>query len=1042
MISKTFIERPILATVVAIVIVLAGLVTIGVLPIEQYPDITPPTIQVSCSYPGADAQTVAQTIATPIEEQVNGVDNMIYMSSVCASDGSYSLTVTFKVGTDPDMSNVLVQNRVAIAESSLPSAVTQLGITTKKKSTNMVLMAALISPDKRYDSIFLSNYATLNIFDELGRLPGVGDVFIFGSGDYSMRIWLDPDALQVRGLEPSDVISAIQEQNVQVAAGKIGAVPAPIGQQFEYTLSTLGRLSDVSEFENIIIKSEEGGRILRLKDVARVELGSQSYGVSGQLGGTPTAVLGVYQLPGANALSISANVREKMEELSKSFPEGLDYRILIDTTEFVSASIDEVYTTLFIAVILVLLVILLFLQDWRATIIPAITIPVSLIGTFAFMALMGFSINMLTLFGLILAIGIVVDDAIVVVENVSRHLETGMKNRKEATILAMKEVTGPIIATTLVLLAVFVPTSFMSGITGEMFQQFALTIAASTVISSINALTLSPALCALFLKPPKKKKFFIYTWFNKVFSKVENGYVHIVKGFVRKSALIILIFLILTVAAGYGFMKLPGSFIPEEDQGYFIVNIQLPDGASYERTNRVCQQLDAYYSKIPGINTYLNIIGYSILSGTSASNSATTFISMKNWNERKADSMVVQNIVDQLNAAFYMEVEEAEVFCFSPPAISGLGTSGGFSFVLQDKGNQGLDELQNMANEISEAGNQQSSLSKLNSTFRANVPQYYLDIDREKAKNLNLSLSSVFDVIHSYLGSSYVNDFNKFGRSYKVYLQADADNRSKIKDITKLNIRNNDGKMVPLGSILTEKEKLGASVVTRYNLYSSATINGFPAAGTSSGQALDLMDQIANEKLPSSFGHEWTSMSYQEKTAGSSTIIFILAFVMVFLVLAAQYESWTSPAAVIMAIPIALLGAVLSCFVRGLPISLYTQIGITLLIALASKNAILIVEFARDYRKSGKSIRESSIEAGRVRFRPILMTSFAFILGTFPLVIASGAAANSRISLGTAVFGGMLFATIVGTIFIPTFYKVMQSIQEGKSSKKKNPEND
>ena len=1036
MISKTFIERPILATVVAIFIVLAGLVTIGVLPIEQYPDITPPTVQVSCSYPGADAQTVAQTIATPIEEQVNGVDNMIYMSSVCASDGSYTLTVTFEVGTDADMSNVLVQNRVAIAESSLPSEVTQLGVTTKKKSTNMVLMAALISPDKRYDSIFLSNYATLNIFDELGRLPGVGDVFIFGSGDYSMRIWLDPDALQVRGMEPSDVISAIQEQNVQVAAGKIGAMPSPKNQQFEYTLSTLGRLSTVEEFENIIVRSEKGGKVLRLKDVGRVELGSQSYGMSGQYRGTPSATLGVYQLPGANALSISADVREKMKELSGSFPEGLEYRILIDTTEFVSASIDEVYETLFIAIILVLLVILLFLQDWRATIIPAITIPVSLIGTFAFMAMMGFSINMLTLFGLILAIGIVVDDAIVVVENVSRHLESGMKNRKEATILAMKEVTGPIIATTLVLLAVFVPTSFMSGITGEMFQQFALTIAASTVISSINALTLSPALCALFLQPPKKKKFFIYTWFNKGFSKVENGYVHIVKGFVRKSGLIILIYIILTVAAGYGFMKLPGSFIPEEDQGYFIVNIQLPDGATYERTAKVCADLNTYYEKIPGLDTYMNIIGYSILSGTSASNSATSFISMKNWKDRKADSMVVQNIVDQLNVAFYMGIEEAQVFCFSPPAISGLGTSGGFSFVLQDKGNQGLDELQNMAGEICEAGNQQSALSKLNSTFRANVPQYYLDIDREKAKNLNLSLSSVFNVIHSYLGSSYVNDFSKFGRSYKVYLQADADNRSKIEDITKLNIRNNDGKMVPLGSILSEKEKLGATVVTRYNLYSSATINGFPAAGTSSGQALNLMDQIANEKLSSSFGHEWTSMSYQEKTADSSTVIFILAFVMVFLVLAAQYESWTSPAAVVMSIPIALLGAVLACFVRGLPISLYTQIGITLLIALASKNAILIVEFARDYRKLGKSITESSIEAGRVRFRPILMTSFAFILGTFPLVVASGAAANSRISLGTAVFGGMIFATIVGTIFIPTFYKVMQKLQEGKSRKK------
>lgn len=1033
--SKFFIERPIFATVLAIVTVLLGFVSLISLPIAQYPEITPPTVEVTAYYYGADAETISEVVGQTIEQQVNGVENMLYMSSVSSSSGIYTLTITFEVGTDIDMATVLVQNRVSIAQASLPEEVKRLGVTTQKKSRNFVVMITLTSENDIFDNLYLNNYANLHIVDELKRLPGVGGVSTFGADDYSMRIWLDPDVLQARQLTPLDISSALSEQNVQVAAGRIGETPAPSGQKFQYTLSTQGRYSDPEEFGNSIIKSYPDGRVLRLKDVARIEMASKNYFIDATLNGHPTCVIQVFQLPGANALELAEAVKAKMEQLNKNFPPKLQYQISLDNTRFVTASIDEVYETLFIAFILVILVILLFLQDWRSTLIPTITIPVSIIGTFLVMAAMGFSINMLTLFGLILAIGIVVDDAIVVVENTSRHLEAGL-GRKEATILAMKEVTGPIIATTLVLLAVFIPTAFMGGITGQLFQQFAITIAASTVFSAINALTLSPSLCAMILRPPKESNFFIYKHFNKGFGVFQKGYNTIVSGFIRKIGLTIIIFVILVVLTFFGFVKMPSSFLPTEDQGYLMVSSQLPDGASLERTANYAKIMDSICSQIPEIEYYVNIIGFSVLENASVSNQAVSYIILKDWSERPNR----ENKVDFIAQKIMKEAkkhDEAIVIAFLPPSISGLGTSDGFEYMLQDKGNVGFSELQNMTTELTTKGNQTAGLSQLFSTFRATVPQLYLEIDRDKVKNQKLSLSSVFKTLTAYFGTMYVNDFNKFGRIYQVKIMAESMNRARVEDIYKLNVRNSDGNMVPFGSFVKVKEKLGAETVTRYNLYPAAKITGNASAGYSSGQAMTLMEQLSDQKLNNQFGYEWTSMSYQEKRASSSTaVIYALAFILIFLVLSAQYESWTSPVAVLFGIPLALAGAILGCLIMGLSISIYSQIGMILLIALAAKNAILIVEFARDNRMKGESIEKSAIDAANIRLRPILMTSFAFILGVFPLVIANGAGAASRVSLGSAVFFGMTLCTLLGTLFVPPFYVIMQRLQEYKSRKK------
>jgi len=1028
MFSRFFIERPIFATVLAIVVVIAGLVSVPTLPIAQYPDITPPTVRVSTTYPGANARVVADTVAAPIEQQVNGVEDMIYMSSTSGNDGSYALTVTFEVGTDLDMAQVLVQNRVAIAEPKLPEEVKRQGVTTQKQSTAIVLLITLTAPDGRYDTLYLSNFATLRLLDEIKRIPGVGDVNVFGGSDYSMRIWIDPNKLKARSLTMADVTSAIQEQNVQVAAGQIGQPPAPKGQPFQYSINTLGRLTDSEQFANIILKAD-GNRITRIKDVARVELGSQNYNQSAALNGAPAAAVSVYQLPGANALDVAEQIRATMHRLSKSFPEGLEWDIPFDTTKAVKASISEVYQTLFIAIALVFLTIYVFLQDWRATLIPAVTIPVSLVGTFAVMAALGFSINMLTLFGLVLAIGIVVDDAIVVVENVTRLVDGGMPAR-EAAIRAMEEVAGPVVATTLVLLAVFVPAAFMGGITGALNQQFALTIAAATVISSLNALTLSPALSAILLRPSQARTTGFFGAFNAVFERSSKGYVRVVAALVRRTALGMLIFAALTGLAGWGFQALPTGFIPIEDQGYFFAVAQLPDAASLERSDEVAARMMKAFLDTPGVSDAVTITGYSLLDSSNSSNTATAFIVMDPWDERTTPSLSQDGILHNVRHRLWA-IEDAISFAFVPPAINGVGVAGGFQMQLQDRGGVGFDELQQMAIEMVHDGDAQSGLHALNTTFRARVPQLFADVDRTKVKTLDIPLDDVFGTLQAALGSAYVNDFNRFGRTYQVNVQADSPFRQKVSDIGKLEVRNNRNAMIPLGSIVEVSETFGPQLVQRYNLYPSATINGEAAPGFSSGQALDLMEQMADAMLPLSMGYEWTGMSFQEQQAGGETIlIFALAVLLVFLVLAAQYESWTTPAAVIFAVPLGLLGAVAAVALRGLENDVYMQIGVVLLVAMASKNAILIVEFAREQRGTGLGIAEAAVEASRLRFRPILMTSFSFVLGVMPLVVATGAGAASRRSLGTVVLGGQLSATIIAVMLVPVFFVVFQRLSE------------
>lgn len=1039
MFSNFFINRPIFATVLSILIVIAGLVSLRSLPVEEYPTITPPTVVVSASYPGANASTIADMVGTPIEQQINGVEGMLYMSSTSSSTGTYQLTITFEVGTDLDMATVLVENRVNMALSTLPQEVTQIGVTTTKESTNVVMFISLTSTQPEYDALFLSNYAALNISNELGRVKGVGSVGLFGMGKYSMRIWLDPDQLTIRGITPADIVAAIEAQNIQVTAGSVGAQPLVKKEAYQYTLETKGLLVDEEEFGNIIVKAMPDGKYLRIRDLATITLGRESYSTTATLKGGPVAAIAVYQLPGANALDVSQRIKKELDKLSTYFPEGVNYNITLDTTEFIRASIAGIYDTLITAFILVLLVILIFLQNWRAMLIPLFTIPVSLVGTFTFMSLMGFSINTLTLFGLVLAIGLVIDDAIIIVENSYRLIESGKyPTIKAAVAEAMKEVSGAVVGIVLVLLAVFIPTAFIGGITGELYKQFALTIAVSTVISGFNALTLSPALCALFLKPKQPTKFFLFKAFNRLFDKTNRGYTWVITQLMHKSVMTFIIFLILSGLAFWGFLKWPKTFLPEEDQGYFIAFMQLSDGASSSQTSQALQKASNILNQLDGIDTYITINGFSMMSGANSSNAGTIFVMLKNWNERKSPKLSAQSLVNDFNGMAYEEIPEARTFAVLPPAIPGLGQSSGFEVMLEDINSYGPQELQKMTDELMLAASQTPGLSTVQSMFSASVPQYYLNIDRNKVELMQISLGEVFNTLGTFLGSSYVNNFVKFGRTYQVKVEGDPNSRATIEDLRLLNVRNSKGEMVPLTAFTTIETRLGAESLTKYNTYISSLISGSAAEGYSSGEALDIMAKLIQEKAGRSFGYEWTSMAYQEKNASSDTsIIFILAILVAFLILAAQYESWTDPMAVIMGLPIALLGVIIGVMLMNLPISVYTQIGIILLIALAAKNAILIVEFARDYRAAGKSIEESAIEGGRIRLRPILMTSFAFILGTLPLVISTGAGAASRISLGIAVFAGMLMTSLVGTLFIPNFYLMMESLQERFKHKKK-----
>ena len=1011
--------------------VILGIVALLNLPVERYPNITPPTIQVTANYPGASAQVMSDTVAAPLEQQINGVENMIYMTSTSSSNGSYSLTVTFEVGTDLEEAQVLVQNRVALSEPFLPTDVRQQGISVKKQSSNILLAVSLTSPDETFDSLYLANYATLRLKDELSRVDGVGDVTVSGAGAYSMRIWADPTKMDSRGLTFQDLQDQLRQQNVQVAAGQIAQPPLDDTQAFQLTMTALGRLSDVEQFENIIVKVGEDGSLTHLRDIARVELGAQTYDTFAQKGGIPTANLLIYQLPGANALDVAKGVEASMAKLAAKFPNGLQYDLPFDTTIFVSSAIHEVYKTLMEAGVLVLIVILVFLQDWRAVLIPATTVPVTIIGAFAIMPLLGFSINLLTLFGLVLAIGIVVDDAIVIVENASHHIERG-EAPKEATIRAMSEVTGPVIGITAVLMAVFIPTTFLGGITGQLYRQFALTIAATALLSAINALTLKPAQCALWLRPIKKgkKKFFLSRWFNQVFGSIESAYLFCVGGLIRVWPLMLVVFALTLGGTVWWYQNVPTGFLPTEDQGYLITAIQLPDAASQDRTREVIEQMNAILADQPGVMTWFTLGGLSVLEGSQSSSAATMFIRLNDWEERTTPDVQQGALIGKISQEFNA-IKDAFILVIPPPAIQGLGTSGGFEMQVEDRGGAGLNQLQSSVDELLAAAATDPQLQRVNSTFRAGVPQLYADVDRAEALSMHVEIGDVFATLQAALGSSYVNDFNKFGRTYRVILQADAPYRDQVDDVRRLKVRNADGSMVSLGSLMSLNDVFGPQVIRRFNLYPAANVTGSAAPGVSSGDALKSMARLADKTFPESIGFDWSGVSLQESQAkGEELYVFGLAILIVYLVLAFLYESWVLPFAVILVVPLGLLGTVAAISLMGMDNNIYVQIGVVLIIALASKNAILIVEFARELRTQGQSIREAAMAAAKMRFRPILMTSFAFILGVLPLVFATGAAAASRRSLGTAVCGGMLTSTVLAVFFTPVFYVVFQWLSE------------
>jgi HAE1 family hydrophobic/amphiphilic exporter-1 len=1033
--SKFFISRPIVAIVISIVTVIAGLVAMSKLPVAQLPDIVPPQINVSATYTGADALTIEQSVATPLEQQMNGVDNMLYMMSTNANDGTMTLKVTYDVGTNVDIDQVNTQNRVSQASPNLPTSVNQYGVTVKKLMGLPLLVLAVYSPNGEYNGQFLGNYATININDALLRVKGVGQVTNFGAADYAMRVWVKPDQLTKLGLTVTDLMNAVSQQSAVNPAGQIGGEPAPKGQQFTYAVRAPGRLVNPEDFGKIIVRQNPDGSTVRLKDVSRIELGSLIYQQVGRYNGKPSVIIAVYQAPGSNALAVAKQVKEQMEELKSRFPNGLEYIVAMDTTLPITEGMKEIVTTLGEALVLVIVVVFLFLQNWRATLIPLLAVPVSLIGTFAIFPILGFSINTLSLFGLILAIGLVVDDAIVVVEAVEHHIEHGL-SPKDATLKAMEEVSGPVVGIALVLSAVFVPMAALGGIKGLLNQQFAITIAISVIISAFNALTLSPALSALLLRPRKKSKGPLakfFALFNRFFEKVTGGYVSWSHILIRRWVLAILLLVGISVIAGGMGRSLPTSFIPEEDQGYAFLQIQLPDAASLQRTDAVMRKIDEMLAHMHGVQSFSGITGFSLLSNTSATYTGFYFLQLDPWEERKSEELSANGLMQSLNKKLRMEIPEAFAFAFGPPAIPGLGTAGGFTFMLQDRSGGSVTQLSDTLDKLTQAARKRPELASLVSTFRPTVPQLFVDIDQDRVLKQGLQFGEVYQTLQAFLGGAYVNQFNRFGRQWKVYLQAEPEYRTSADKVNSFYVRTSKGEMTPLASLITVKRVSGPEYTNRFNLFRSIQINGTPAPGYSSGQAMAAMEQVSNEVLPAGFGYAWSDMSFQEKKAeGGQAMVFGMSIMFVFLILAAMYESWSLPFSVLLSVPVAVLGAYGGLLLRKFDNNVFAQIGLVMLIGLTAKNAILIVEFAILEHAKGKELVEAALEGARLRLRPILMTSFAFILGCVPLWTAKGAGAIGRKVLGSSVITGMGAATVLGVFFVPVLFVVVERIAKKK----------